>query len=143
MTAAQNYVKGTIWSILDVRSTPSLAFGDRAIALSRMRGYALEESRDRDNEALLLNFVLFAMVAAGVTVAIIEQAIDPKFYIIVAILGGIGLMSLGEVLSARSVRIYTLRIDVEDEKPLTLMTADRADVLKLAHVLEHCGIRRA
>lgn len=129
-----------LWQLGWIGERPVLQMGKRILYLDEVCNYSVERISERDNEGLILNFVLFGLLACAFVIPVMQNVMAMKFLIAAGLLGAIALMSLSEVLLADKVEHYRLDFEMRDGRVESFVSAYYDDVYAIEQTLPRLAL---
>ena len=134
--AGQTASNSTLWQLGQIAGRPALRLGQRWLALDEVRSYGVRKIAERDNEGLLLNFSLFALLACAFVIPVLQDVMAAKFLIAAGLLGAIALMSLSEVIFARKIEYFRLDFTMRDGRAISFTSGNVTDIAAIMQTLK-------
>ncbi|MEM1371622.1 MAG: hypothetical protein AAGG72_05260 [Pseudomonadota bacterium] len=116
--------------------TAMLYLGQAACRLDEIADYSISETRERDNQGLLLSGISFLLLAILFLTLVTTFGWRPQFWIAVGFCSVFSIVSLFEAMRIEAIRIFNLAISCDNGDEVGFVTTDTDELFELLDLLD-------
>jgi Family of unknown function (DUF6232) len=116
-----------------------LRIGQQRVRVADIRGVAFDATIERDFLGSMLNYSAYLIVAAIFMVLVVQAGWRERFLLSTIFFAIVGFTSLVDIGLATRIKLYRLRIATADGGAFDFVSADGAEVDRLAAALRRAG----
>ena len=116
-----------------------LRIGQQRLRVADIRGVSIVANSERDFSPSLLNYSAYLTVAAIFMILVVQAGWRERFLLATLFFAIVGFTSLIDIGLATRIKLYRLRIATADGGAVDFVSADAAEVDRLAAALRRAG----
>jgi Family of unknown function (DUF6232) len=117
----------------------TLRIGRQRLPLGSIRGVSMSAAQEKDFLGSLLNYSAYLIVAAIFMVLVVQAGWRERFLLATVFFAIVGLTSMIDIVLATRVKLYRLQIATASGAIVDFVSADAAEVDRLAAALKRAG----